>query len=336
MDKAELLKPFENNHCMFAGPSGPISLRHIIEYFSEMVRQGITSDQLPESGLIGKIADRICGPTTKDCVIQLEGKKGSGKSTIAIEMAYQLSRAIAKRKGGTPDHYFNLNHVIVLSDARTIFETLQKIPDYSIIILDDLGIGANARESQTKDNISMGNILAVSRTKCWTIFTTSPLRSQVDKNVRLFADIVIRTYAQIPRVDDKPGFNLIKVHLVKLNPISQKEMTLNFIGKDSKEKKHKVNLYGVFYPPAHLIEPYNASRKEATNEVIRRIIENGGVNNKPKVAKRDRAEVLYENLTPEIKALILEGASTKSICTKLKCGEIVASRVVEMVNNEFV
>jgi hypothetical protein len=221
----------------------------------------------------------------------------------------------------------------VLSDAKTIFETLQRIPKYSVLILDDLGIGANSRESQTKDNISMGNILAISRTKCWTIITTSPLRSQVDKNVRLFCDVIVRTYSQIPRVDDKPGFNIVKMHLVKLNPITQREITPNFIDRDADYNKRKVTLYAVFYPPKHLIDPYNQSREDATNEVIKRIIENGSFNKRPKAEKVDKVGEYMSKLTPELIDQVKCGMSARSLAIKLKCGQMMAGHVKERIDN---
>jgi hypothetical protein len=220
----------------------------------------------------------------------------------------------------------------VLSDARSIFRALQKIPEYNILILDDLGIGANNRESQSKNNINLGNILAISRTKRWTIITTSPLRTQTDKNVRLFSDVVIRTRAQIPRVDDKPGFNIVKVHFVELNPITQNEITPNLVARDSNNKKRKVNYYGVLYPPIHLAKPYDEMRVKATDEVIRKIIENGSFNGPEKKPKVNKAQDLADNISMEVKAAILEGKSDRKIAAMLGCSPQLAMSVKEIVN----
>lgn len=325
----ELLNPLENHRCLYTGPTGPESTKFMRMYADRMIRAGITSEDLPESGLISKIANRICGPTKKDVLVTIQGKKGSGKSTIAVGLGWQLAKAYATRRGGTPTDYFNYDHVVVLGDSKEMFQRLEQFPEYSIIILDDLSIAANSRQSQSSNNIGLNNIVTISRTKRWTIITTSPLRTMVDKSVRLMSDVVITTYHQQSRVDDKPGYNIVRCQLLTLNPATQKEMTPNFNGTSADGEKVKVKYYVVFYPPAWLIDQYNDARDAATSAVIRKIATTGEFNEsvkKPRAPKLNKAETVVNDL-PKEKVEALKGKSKAAYAAELGCSPNVAGQI---------
>lgn len=333
MDTEEAFNYIKETGPHYSGPTGPRSFKNIISTACDLIRAGVTSDDLPESPLVTTLADRVTQRASRDTLIMIESKKGSGKSTLACELAYQISKALVKRIGGKPSDYFGPHCLIVLNDIRSIFDKLKEIPKYSIIILDDLGIAANSRESQKGGNIGLGNILMISRTKRWTLITTSPLRNQTDKNVRVLSDYIIRPQQMFPSVKDgtktiERGFNICKIYATTINPVNGKEYTSHIRARCTDGKMRQIKYHVFFYPPDEIIKPYEQARDEATDLVIERIANKGDFNAIDKPKRKTAEDILEENREVIVEMMSASKKPTETdIAARLKVSNTIARKI---------
>jgi hypothetical protein len=143
----------------------------------------------PKSLFLEMIADRLTDTVSKNsATIILSGPLGSGKSYAAIGMAYRLSQILGERMKKPATDFFTLKNSAILSDPEGINALLQNSRKQQIILIDDSGVAFGNRDFFTKKSKDFNRLMAIARPMRWLIIFTCPLRSQIDLQLRQFAN----------------------------------------------------------------------------------------------------------------------------------------------------
>lgn len=246
---------------------------------------------IPPGPLAKYLANRCCGKDVQDAVVFLGGPRGSGKSTSAIWLAYQVARAMAEIQRDEWQNHFGLDNIATLDNLDTIFKTLATKEKYKVIIIDDASLALSNRNWQSKESRAWNALLTTSRTRRWCLILTSPLKSFIDKQTREmldFSSYVFKSY-------HAGGFNILKANSSEISMHNRNKeyfKRLAFGGV-------KEDMWVSFLPPKELIEEYNRRREEAGNAVNERIVADGGKLGKEKSekpGKQLRGEELMQSL----------------------------------------
>lgn len=116
------------------------------------------------------------------------GGTGSGKSYAAIRLALEVSKRVAKIKGGVPSDYFNASKNMSVIDIMKFFDVLDNAQKWNTVILDDAGIGVNSRKFMDTINITVNNITQTYRTLNLFTVLTVPEMYFIDKILRSLTD----------------------------------------------------------------------------------------------------------------------------------------------------
>jgi len=115
-------------------------------------------------------------------IIVLVGARGSGKSMLASKMCENISRLTNK------DIYYIKGEselpFIELSD-------ITEIPNNAVCLVDEGALSANSRNSMSKNNKTLSEVMAISRHKSLTLLFNVQFDSILDKNVLGMADTII-------------------------------------------------------------------------------------------------------------------------------------------------
>lgn len=234
------------------------------------------------------IADKICGGHNQHVIIFIEGKTGTGKSYASLRLAFDVSLQFAKRLGGRPEQYFNIDHVGILTGDETI-RIAKNIKQYGIYILDDAGAeGLSARNWQSDQNEVMTKLLQTFRTNNNLLIMSSPDKGFVDKIARTLLHYKIT----MVQAFFNQGVTLGKLSTVK--KISTKDNNHNiypFL------RAHGVifNYVQFTMPPEWIRAEYDKRRTRIEREMNTRAIEEfEGCNQKQELKKAFAASIAKE------------------------------------------
>jgi len=130
---------------------------------------------------MGKLLGDIIGSKhNQHCLMAIIGRTGSGKSSAALQIANETAKYMSKLNGHSPDYFFNIDHVAIISEDE-IIRVMSGIKKQGIYILDDIGVGWNSRKWQSKANIVMNNIIQTFRTWNNLLILTVPDDENIDK-----------------------------------------------------------------------------------------------------------------------------------------------------------
>jgi hypothetical protein len=219
----------------------------------------------PKSLFLDMIADRLTDKISKNsATIILSGPLGSGKSYAAIGMAYRLSLILAERLKHPATDFFTLKNSAILSDPEGINELLKNSRKHQIILIDDSGVAFGNRDFFTKKSKDFNRLMAIARPMRWLIIFTTPLRSQIDLQLRQFANWNGSVYFSA----HQHGFSILKMYSVDVKEIGGNQTFTRKVILGGK----KMDFLVFWGPPKELADEYDKLR-EAT---ARRIIGEGG------------------------------------------------------------
>ena len=158
-------------------------------------------------------ANRICGKHNQDECLMIVGAKGSGKSNAAIYIAERVALYVAEIKGGVPEDYFTYENIGIIT-REEIVRVMQMRKQYSIYILDDIGVGWNSRNYMQKINKVLNDILQVFRTNNNMLILTLPDSFLIDKVPRR----LINHYAEMHQQLYDQGLSIMKLFNVEPKP----------------------------------------------------------------------------------------------------------------------
>ena len=138
-------------------------------------------------------------------VVLILGKRGSGKSALGYRLLelfrYQLTPYVL----GVPEEARKL-----LPDWIGIAQSLEEIPQKSIVVLDESYLRFHSRESLKSASREMSQILNLSRQRGQTIIFVSPEARQIDKNIASSANVVVFKSLGILQLEfDRPELSKI-------------------------------------------------------------------------------------------------------------------------------
>ena len=202
---------------------------------------------------MGKLLGDIIGSEhNQHCLMAIIGRTGSGKSSAAIQIAYETAKYMASQNSHPAEYYFNINHMAIISEDE-IIRVMSGIKKNGIYILDDIGVGWNSRKWQSKANIVMNNIIQTFRTWNNLLILTVPDDENIDK---------------VPR-------NSLKYRIDMKDANFDMGYTLGAMQELKRDYKSKKNIYpypknkGVKYvrvrferPPGFLIDEYEQRRAD--------------------------------------------------------------------------
>lgn len=153
----------------------------------ELMKDGMAHNSIrtereydPELYLAEVFGNVITSGNNKNIICLIEAKPGQGKSWTALTIACACSIHLAKKLGGNPWDYFNIDHVgIIMPDKMA--EVISNMHKYGVYILDDVGMAYSARKWQSTGNEAMNNMLQTMRTDNNIIILTVPDSDWIDK-----------------------------------------------------------------------------------------------------------------------------------------------------------
>lgn len=163
------------------------------------------------------IAEIITGPYNQHVSMTINGSTGSGKSNAALVLAHNISKHVAKIKGGNPEDYFNINHVAVITNEE-ILAVMNINKQYCIIIVDDAGVGMGSRNWQKEENKLLNDILMTMRTDNTCLIVTVPNSFMIDKIPRNLS----HWFIEMECANFKKGFTTAKLFKISQQPRSGK------------------------------------------------------------------------------------------------------------------
>ena len=309
-------------------------IRHTFPKSRSVVEYDVTYPRDPanRNQIANEIARAITSKYNQHITLLIVGQPGSGKSWAAIDLAYQAAYAVSRiidgkyAPNGTWQKYFNLDHMAIVTLDR-VTNLLKHIRQYGIYILDDIGVGYNARDWQKNKNRKMNEIIQTFRTdNSCTIFTV-PDRFLIDKVPRSLVEKYME-FEKSEQLFSKRGYESVNVYKY-FNITSMKRDNKQFFAymKDYLDGANQYVRHIANKPPARLTVPYEQIRFEVARELRitnAEIIEKedsdeeetaggGGGGRKISAEVQTRRELEVQKVT-FVDQLVAEGKTRKEAC----------------------
>lgn len=222
-------------------------------------------DEMSNSSKLGyNIAKTITSPHNQYLTMLMVGNPGSGKSwaamDIAIKTAWYVSRII-EGKSAPASHwynYFNLDNmaIITLDNVATVFDRLRQ---YNIYILDDIGVGYSARDFNKDKNKNMNKIIQTFRTDNACVIFTVPDKFMIDKVPRS----LVERYLEFEKSGGiySQGVNLFRYMNITNLKRDGKQIYAYQVAQEAKQRNQYVR-HKAFRPPDVLTIPYEKLRRQ--------------------------------------------------------------------------
>lgn len=195
-------------------------------------------------------ARRCAGRHNKNVIFLLVGEMGSGKSMVLLELARKTAVHLAKLIGGKPEDYFTFNNVGVIN-PESLWDKLSELKPFNIYILDDAGVGWDARDFAKEGNKELNHILSTCRVHNNCIFMSVPDTFLIDKAPRTISYY----YGEVS--ESMHGYGLTFIKVFRLKRLFRQGKTLyRYLSKGAS----KIIRYKATMPPKELVDQYNVVR----------------------------------------------------------------------------
>lgn len=218
--------------------------------------------------LSSRIAQHVCNPrASSDMIICCEGKKGTGKSTLCLSLAEQVSNEIARIKGhgAKPSDFFDISHVksIERDGALELLTSglLQK--KNQVFVLDDVSTMWGNRRAMTTTNQLLNDIIMICRVYEIVLIANTVIRGGTDLVLRQLTDVVIKMNSRSTITNQ----SLFKAYLVDRNSKGE-EILKHFTWIAPDGKKRRINWWIGGLPSSELNEAYKKMRIASTDQHI--------------------------------------------------------------------
>ena len=318
------------------GPTNPSAVKRLANYVQLIVNAKVP---IPPSPFIRTYAERITDLEDKqDLIFFLSGRRGSGKSYSHLYIGKRFGEEIARIVDGDPgkwQEYFNLDNCALLEDTNRIMHVLRKAKKHQVILIDDVGVGASAKNWNSLQNKNLGKLVTVCRTNRWILLLCAPLKKQADNTIREFTDLHGKIFDSFHTKE--AGFNILKINKIEVSEKGNDDYhyRLKFFGR-------KVDFYVTLRPDKEMADNYDIQREEA---VVRLNISLAPdpEDESQKSGKKSRAEknvelFLSEKVTGKdytmgeeiaLYAKLNPGATVNNLSAKFMKSNLIMERVVE-------
>jgi len=158
------------------------------------------------------LAEIILSRHNQHCIVRIVGIAGTGKSWGAVDLAVEVSKVVAEKKGGKPEDYYNFEKHIAVMDKDDITRIMNNPGQYHIIHLDDIGVPVNARNYKSKFNIDFNDVIQTFRPNHNLVIMTMQSGFLVDKVPRALAHYEI----EMESANFDEGYTIAKVNRIVL------------------------------------------------------------------------------------------------------------------------
>lgn len=230
--------------------------------------------------------ETITGPHNQHESLMIVGRTGRGKSSAAISIAVETAKKVAKVKGGKWQDYFNLDNIAIITRDE-IYRVMKKSKKFSIIVLDDIGVGWNARKWQDELNQALNDIFQTFRTDNMLIIVTLPDSVLIDKVPRF----LVHYFMEMEMSIFEHGITVGKVFEVVRKPRIDKIFYEYIQIAGARVMRHVFR-----QPPDEIRIPYEKRRAEIATELKEKRMQDfldrsdkleNGEDKPPKVLKKD-------------------------------------------------
>jgi len=196
-------------------------------------------------------------------VIIANGDTGSGKSTLVIEMCYELAKTLnvpfdlVNEKGEPKDYIYSVD------DLWAKIEDPNASP---ISLIDEAALVLNSKRSQSNDSLDVVNLFNTMRSRGWTTFLVSPGLYQINKDVRItHADFVLYCSSEDDSFIPGVGRGLFEVSKAKRT---------RFAKKNGGEPYYVLLSTGIFKElPKKIDEIYQPLKQDAQRKLMHNLVE---------------------------------------------------------------
>jgi hypothetical protein len=130
----------------------------------------------------------ITSAHNQNALLNIIGPMGSGKSNAAMRIGEAVAEYVAKKKGGKPGDYFNINNIAIMR-LDSIIPIIQDLDNrqFNIVVMDDIGASYSARDFNKVINKNINKILQTFRDTNTLVILTTPHTFLIDKVARRLA-----------------------------------------------------------------------------------------------------------------------------------------------------
>lgn len=270
------------------GPANTASMVRLMNYYQNMIAEG---KQAP-LGLLSKlIAERISNPTDRqDMLCGIFSPRGQGKSRSALYLCWAVSKWLETITGKDARTFFTGENVISLADGEEIAARLADIPDCSCLVVDDCGVGINARDFQSKTSKGILKIISTCRTKRLFLVCTAPSAKHIDVALRQMLALEIRVHKSAHSM----GYNLLKANRITVSAWGQ-EYRNSIVGKAG-----KIGYWVCPNAPAEIVAEYDRARTESAQCLAQNVKEAVSTAPKEKINQREAMYLTHREKAREI------------------------------------
>ena len=273
--------------------------------FHKEIVDGILSDEFET--FAEHLAKRITSRHNKDVRLLVVGEPGSGKSRTLLYLAYRLSEEVAKIKGGSPDDYFNMGNVGVIT-AEDIIDKMNNLQQHCIYILDDAGVAWDSRDFATRGNKNLNHILQTCRTANAAILISVPDPKLID--VQVTERGLIQYWAEISESLHDYGKNLVKIFRLKRLFRAGKVLYMH-----PRYGDNKVVRYEAKNPPEHIIEEYELMRRTCAPDAGAKYDDKDKIARKKK--REEEAQLREEHMVKAWDYVVKEGLTVSKAVNRI-------------------
>lgn len=293
---------------------------------------GKVDPNLDAGVLGGYFADIVTGPDKQDVACLIVAPKGYGKSYSALELCWGTAIEISERIGGTPYDYFPYDAennwlpncaTIVTED---IVDILHKTKKHNVYLLDDIGVGWNARKFRDAGNILLNDIFELIRIDNTVLIMTVMDQEFIDKVPRS----IVPYFCEINRKMHKYGVNELKVFtnrkLYRVGKINYPHIAIN---------RDKYIRYYCEMPPKWMWKAYDHMRATKTVEDRNRKVESFKTGDKTTGKREQQWQEKKELFGQQIVDMTKDGLTETEISRRLGLDRGTVRRLKGKLNMSY-
>lgn len=188
-------------------------------------------------------------------VVIVDGDTGAGKSTLAIQLCYDLAKRMKKPFDLKKDYIYTLDD---------LWDKLQDPNASPISLIDEGSLLLSSKRSMSKENQDMVNLFNTMRSRGWSTIICAPSIFQIDKGVRtIHADYRVRCSSEDHSIKRGYGRGFFEASKAIRNEYS----------KDA-EPYWMLQMTGVFGPLSDKIDRiYQPIKMRAQTRLIQKMME---------------------------------------------------------------
>jgi len=232
-----------------------------------------------KDNIIKTVIDKRLNQKNQNLIGLFVGATGTGKSYSCL------------RLGEVIDPNFSEENIIFSVDDLIDKLDKNKIKKGSVIVFEEIGVGADSRNFYTKQNKNLGYVLATFRTLNSIILFNTPVQSMIDKKVRQVTHIIF----EMVGIDYQTKRAFCKPKWIQQNALQGKAYP-----KYTKKGNEMVKQIRFTLPSQKLIDIYEQKRKKFLNNVIYKAKKEL---NEKKKTPRDRKIDIPKDINKKIKEL---------------------------------